>query len=80
METIQVPIEEYRKMQEELSLLKNSELLKNLNKLVDMLFAEKYGLYMGDFTDDLTTHAVLHHFDNDSTAWDNVYTKQSGMR
>ena len=62
-ETIELPVSEYKRMQEELSLLKNSDLLKKVNQLVDFLYQDKYGFYMGDFTDDLTEFAV----DN---AWD----------
>ena len=45
-------------MQEELSLLKNSDLLKKVNQLVDFLYQDKYGFYMGDFTGDLTESCV----------------------
>ena len=38
MNTIQVPIQEYEKLKEELSLLKNSELLKKVNRLIDLLY------------------------------------------
>ena len=62
-ETIELPVSEYERMQEELSLLKNSDLLKKVNQLVDFLYQDKYGFYTGDFTDDLTEYAV----DN---AWD----------
>jgi len=57
-ETIELPLSEYQRMQEELSLLKNSELLKKVNQLVDSLYQDKYGFYMGDFTDDLTEFTV----------------------
>ena len=57
-DTIELPVSEYKRMQEELSLLKNSDLLKKVNQLVDFLYQDKYGFYMGDFTGDLTESCV----------------------
>ena len=71
-ETIELPVSEYRRMQEELSLLKNSDLLKKVNQLVDFLYQDKYGFYMGDFTDDLTEYAVDNAWDDTVSDWDNV--------
>jgi hypothetical protein len=65
MKTIQIPISEYQKLQEELALLKDSELLQTVNKLIDFLYQDKYGLYMGDYTGDLTEYSV-------NESWDNV--------
>ncbi len=73
MNTIQIPEAEFNKMQEELALLKNSDMLKKLNRLIDLLFQDKYGLYMGDYTDDLTEHAVNDiESDKNNSVWDNV--------
>ncbi len=58
METIQIPVSEYQRMQEELELLKNSEFLQSVNKLIDFLYQDKYGLYMGDYTEDLTEYSI----------------------
>ncbi len=58
MKTIQLPITEYQRLQEELALLKNTELLQTFNKFVDFLYQDKYGLYMGDFTEDLTGYSI----------------------
>ena len=65
-EQIQISVAEYEAMKEELALLKDTPLLKKMNRLVDLLFEDKYGLYMGDFTGDLT-EATL----KSSSAWDN---------
>lgn len=72
MQTIEIPITEYQKMQEELALLKNSELLKTVNKLIDTLYEDKYGLYMGEFTDDLTEYAINHAWEKEENGWDKV--------
>lgn len=73
MKTIQIPVSEYQRLQEELALLKNSELLQTVNKLIDFLYQDKYGLYMGDYTEDLTEYAVNEAWEDDKpSGWDNV--------
>ena len=72
MQIIQLPVIEYQRLQEELALLKNAELLQNINKLVDLLYQNKYGLYMGDFTEDLTEYSVNQAWGNEPNEWDNV--------
>jgi len=59
-------------LQEELALLKNSELLQNVNKLIDFLYQDKYGLYMGDYTEDLTERSLNESWENEPSGWDNV--------
>lgn len=48
MDTIQIPLNEYQFMQEELLLLRNTELLTKMNRLIEILFQEKYGLFVQD--------------------------------
>ncbi len=72
MKTIQIPVSEYRRLQEELALLKNSELLQNVNKLIDFLYQDKYGLYMGDYTEDLTEYAISENWEDAPDGWDKV--------
>jgi len=72
MDTIQIPVSEYQRLQEELALLKNSDLLQNVNKLIDFLYQDKYGLYMGDYTEDLTESVIGEAWENESNGWDNV--------
>ena len=72
MQTIEIPVSEYQKLQDELSLLKDTELLKNVNKLIDALYQDKYGLYMGDYTDDLTEHSIDNAWEEGGSEWDKV--------
>ncbi len=72
MQTIEIPISEYQRLQEELSLLKDNDLLKRVNKLVDILYQDKYGLYLGDYTDDLTEHAVDQAWEDEQSEWDKL--------
>ena len=72
MNTVQIPLSEYTTLKEELELLKNTELLRNFNKLVDLLYQDKYGLFMCDYTDDLTEAAVNQAWSDGPSEWDNV--------
>ncbi len=58
MNTISIPINEYRALQEELKVLREQELLKEVNHLLDLMYERKYGLYMGDYTGDLTEATI----------------------
>ncbi|HQX55254.1 MAG TPA: hypothetical protein PLP07_04960 [Pyrinomonadaceae bacterium] len=69
---MEIPVSEYQRLQDELSMLKDTELLKKLNRLVDYLYQDKYGLYLGDNTDDLTEFAVNNAWENEESAWDKV--------
>ena len=73
MNTIQIPLNEYQFMQEELNLLRNNELLAKMNRLIDILFQEKYGLFMQDYTEDLTEYSMNNAWrKEDTSAWDNL--------
>lgn len=71
-ETIQISVKEYEAMKEELSLLKDNILLEKMNRLVSLLYEEKYGLYLGDNTNDLTETSVLKNWQSLNSVWDNV--------
>ena len=71
-ETIQISVEEYEAMKEELSLLKNNILLEKMNRLIDLLYEEKYGLYLGNNTNDLTEDSLLKNWQSPNSNWDNV--------
>ena len=72
MQTVEIPIDEYQRLKEELSLLKDTDLLKRINMLFDILYQDKYGLYMGDYTDDLTEAALNGAWEDDESEWDKV--------
>lgn len=71
-QTIEIPVEEYNAMKEEIALLKNQPLLKNVNRLTELLYEEKYGLYMGDDTSDLTDATIQQNCKQQKSNWDNV--------
>ncbi len=69
---VQLPASEYQHLQEELALLKDTDLLQKFNRLIDLLYADKYGLYMGDYTGDLRDHAANIAWNHEPSGWDNV--------
>ncbi|MFZ4589590.1 MAG: hypothetical protein ACOYN6_01205 [Ignavibacteria bacterium] len=72
MEYIQIPKSEYLKLKEEVEFLKDKELISKFKKYLDLLFMEKYALYMGDNTDDLQAYCVNESFDKSKSVWDEV--------
>lgn len=71
-EIVQIPRSEYEAMKEKISLLEDSELMKKLSRLVDILYEERHGLYMGDDTSDLTAATMRTSFQELNSPWDNV--------
>jgi len=74
MESITLPKREYLNLQREIKLLLDNEFLKKVTELIDILFDEKYSLYMGDFTDDLTEYSIdnLEERNVAVSGWDHV--------
>ncbi len=70
--TIEIPVEEYNAMKEEIALLKDQPLLKKVNRLVELLYEEKYGLYLGDDTNDLTESSIQQNYTLQKSKWDDV--------
>ena len=70
--TISIPLVEYQSLKEELELLKNTELVNKLNRLIDLMFQEKYGLYMSDFQDDMINEEMKRIWGVAPSNWDNV--------
>ncbi len=71
-DVIQIPLKEYEAMKETISLLKDTELLKKINRLIELIYEEKYGLYPGNETSDLTSASVEKNWQQPNSAWDNV--------
>lgn len=58
METIAIPVNEYNSLIKENKFLKNQGLLRKLNVVIDLMYESKYGLYLGNYTEDLTEFSV----------------------
>jgi hypothetical protein len=72
MQTISIPITEYQSLTYELELLKNSDFMQKLNRLIDLMYADKYGLFLNDYTDDLTEYSLNSSWKNESSVWDTI--------
>lgn len=72
METITIPLNEYNRLKEEASLFKDKEFMNRVNKLIDLMFQEKYGLYLGNNTEDLTEQVILDNYRIEDRGWDKV--------
>ncbi|MCX6257902.1 MAG: hypothetical protein NTW49_08420 [Bacteroidia bacterium] len=72
MQTISIPVNEFEALKKELELLRNSPLLEKLNNLIDLLYEEKYGLYMHDFTDDMTEYNIDKSWNDDTNVWNSI--------
>lgn len=70
--TISIPLAEYQSLKEELELLKNTELVNKLNRLIDLMFQEKYGLYLSDIQDDIVNEEMKRIWGIAPSKWDNV--------
>ncbi len=70
---IQIPVTEYEALKEEIALLKDNPFLQKMNRLLHLLFEEKYGLYLRNDTQDLTAASIKNSWDLTKTSpWDNV--------
>ena len=69
---IQIPVEEYEAMKEKIALLKDNVLLHKMNRLIELLYEEKYGMYLGNFTSDLTEAVIQKNWSSENSPWDNV--------
>jgi len=72
MQTISIPVLEYQSLTYELELLKNSDFMQKLNRLIDLMFADKYGLSLNDYTDDLTEYSLNTSWKNETSIWDTL--------
>ena len=62
METITIPLNEYNRLKEQAGLFNDKEFMNRVNKLIDLIFQEKYGLYLGNYTDDLTEQIISDNY------------------
>jgi hypothetical protein len=72
MQTITIPKEDFQRLRAENRILRNSPLLKRINHILDLMYEEKYGLYMKDYTDDLTQMSINKSWNNEESAWDKL--------
>ena len=72
MKTIQIPLSEYQNLKKRVELLKDTKLLDKFNRLIDLLYEDRYGLFMKEYTEDLTEYSINDNCKNEKSAWDKL--------
>ncbi|MBW8050429.1 MAG: hypothetical protein FVQ77_08845 [Cytophagales bacterium] len=72
MKTIQIPLSEYQDLKKRVELLKDTKLLDKFNRLIDLLYEDRYGLFMKEYTEDLTEYSINDNWKNEKSAWDKL--------
>lgn len=70
METVRLPVEEYNMLIAQNKALQQNELLEKINQVLDLMYQNRYGFYLGDYTEDLTEYSINNHFVESTGAWD----------
>jgi len=72
MKTIQIPLSEYQNLKKRVELLKDTKLLDKFNRLIDLLYEDRYGLFMKEYTEDLTEYSINDNWKDEKGAWDKL--------
>ncbi len=72
METIQLPLSEYENLKNLVNILSDKKLLTKFNILIDLLYEDKYGLFLNDYTEDLTQYSINNNWKDEKSAWDKI--------
>jgi len=72
MKTIQIPLSEYQNLKKRVELLKDTKLLDKFNRLIDLLYEDRYGLFMKEYTEDLTEYSISDNWKDEKSAWDKL--------
>lgn len=76
MDTITIPRKEYEFLKEASALLQDADFLRKLNRLAELLLAEKWGIVMPEDTSDLTEASIknVSEWQTDRSVWDDLQT------
>lgn len=58
METVTIPKKEYELLKEAYTLLRDADFIQKLNRLAELVLAEKWGIVMPEDTSDLTEASI----------------------
>ncbi|MDZ7361512.1 MAG: hypothetical protein ONB46_12425 [candidate division KSB1 bacterium] len=74
METVTIPKKEYELPKEARALLHDADFIRKLNRLAELLLAEKWGLVMPEETSDLTKASIdnVAEWKAETSVWDGV--------
>ena len=73
-ETVTIPRKEYELLKEATTLLRDKDFLKKLNRLGELVLAEKWGIVLPDDTSDLTEASIdnIAEWKTERSVWDGV--------
>jgi hypothetical protein len=69
---IKFEFEEYESMKEEIRMLNDTRITEKINGLIEIFCEQKNGLYLGDFTEDITLASIKRNWAEQNSEWDNV--------
>ncbi len=74
METITIPKKEYELLKEAHALLHDAEFIRKLNRLAELLLAEKWGIVMPEETSDLAEASIdnITEWKTERSVWDDL--------
>lgn len=74
MDTITIPRKEYEFLKEASALLQDADFLQKLNRLAELLLAEKWGIVMPEDTSDLTEASIQNvpEWEGERSVWDDI--------
>jgi len=74
METITIPKKEYELLKEAYALLQDADFLRKLNRLAELVLAERWGIVMPEDTSDLTEASInsIADWKIERSVWDGV--------
>jgi hypothetical protein len=74
METITIPKKEYELLKEAHTLLRDADFLQKLNRLAELMLAERWGIVMPEGTSDLTEASMNSIVDwkTERSVWDDI--------
>ncbi len=74
METITIPKKEYELLKEAHALLRDADFLQKLNRLAELVLAERWGIVMPEDTSDLTEASFnsIGEWKTERSVWDGV--------
>ena len=74
METVTIPKKEYELLKEAQALLRDSDFIQKLNRLAELVLAERWEIVMPEDTSDLTEASMnnVAEWKKEGNGWDNV--------
>lgn len=58
MDVVELPANVYSSLRKEIDLLRDQSLLIMLNEIIEIMYQNKYGLYLGNYTEDLSAASI----------------------